>query len=144
MLYADTCYRGIPISPITHGKHSYTPIGDIGMTLGNHRFHPWMFFLTPLAAIGTTLGIRTLLVIVFHYLLVQQLQSIFHGRIYAYGRRRACLDIVHHGIVESSLSLHGNYSEEQGEKDENSFHSLRVLCIFKNLYHHKLCTIVSL
>ena len=54
MLYADACYGGIPISPITHGKHSYTPIGDIGTTLGRHSFHPWMFFLTPFATIGTT------------------------------------------------------------------------------------------
>ena len=37
MLYANACYGGIPISPITHGKHSYTPIGDIGATLGRHR-----------------------------------------------------------------------------------------------------------
>ena len=36
MLYADACYGGIPVSPITHGKHSYTPIGDIGTTLGRH------------------------------------------------------------------------------------------------------------
>ena len=56
MLHADACYGGIPISSITHGKHSYTPIGDIGTTLGRHSFHPWMFFLTPLATICTTLG----------------------------------------------------------------------------------------